>query len=73
MANEVFVLFVTILEILNLHDLDLDLWNAPKSNLNMQIERPMFPLSVTVCEIITYELLNILDSNFDFENEDEGR
>ena len=53
--------------------LELNSKNEPKSNVNMRIERPhvtsyvlsiaMFVLSVTVCEIITYELLNVLQYN----------
>ena len=50
----------------NVHDLDLDLSNGPRWNVNTPIERPHatfacvdkcnVSLSVTVCEMITYEL-----------------
>ena len=66
---------VTICEMLsqNIHDLDLDLWNGLRSNVNTQIERryayfyllaiAMFVLSVGVWETITNERSNVLDSN----------
>ena len=57
----------------NVHGLEPDLLNGPRSNINMPVERPhatsdvltfaMFALSVSVCEIITYELSNVCDSN----------
>ena len=50
----------------NVHDLNIDLYNLPMSNVNISIERPhatsyvlviaMSVLSVIACEIITYEL-----------------
>ena len=53
--------------------LDLDHLNGPRSNENMPIERQyatlyvlataIFVLSVTVSEIIMFELPNVLDSN----------
>ena len=54
--------------------LDADLWNGPRSNVNMPIERPhatffvlaiaMFALSVTVCEILTVEMWMTLTLTF---------
>ena len=55
---------------LKVHDFDL---NGSRSNVNMPIKRPYMQLSVLamiicvisviVCEIFTYKLLNVLDSN----------
>ena len=57
----------------NVRDLDLDLKNGPRPNVSMPVERPyepfylfaiaVFALFVAVCEIITHELPNVLDSN----------
>ena len=66
-----FVLSVSICEIVCQNVYDLDLHNGPRSNVNMPIERPyqflllaieMFVLLVAVCELISYDLSNF-DSN----------
>ena len=63
----------------NVHDLDLMI--GPRSDDNMLIEIPyaisylmaivMFATSVTVCQIITYELPNVVHLNLLPENESQ--
>ena len=68
-AIVIFYLSVTVYEIFTvkiLHDLDFDLKNGPRSNVNTPIESQqatsymlaivIFSLSVTVCEITTFNL-----------------
>ena len=57
----------------NVNNLDLHLQNWPRSNVNMSVERLhatfyvlviiMFFSFVIVCEIFTFELLNVINSN----------